>query len=948
MGSGASAEIKKKVLLGENGDKLAAHCIELFEDSDFPLHGALGFSEKEDYEVIGTGIANGESTLSNTMDPSLAARLERTSSVIWIRPSEFGTGCLYPAEHLIDPRPDDCIGEDPIYNMYCDHLKATFSALCMRPDYIKKMFIFYNPLVGCAGIRLWHNAKLEVVIIDDLIPCNRRTKFPLFARSNKNDCWIPLLCKAMAKLSGSYNNAFFLNNGGFGISSSRELLKDLTGEIIISIKLLHNIPSHIYSNALLNRFNSSMITMTCEQNNSNINNINNTNINNIDKHSFIIKEKNRINCYSVYGMTDKPCLELGMQSYNLKKTKNINLKALSGWMEDIDEEGADEFYNGDRPTIIKLAPEVIITSSSSSNSNNNQFLNNEGSAFSMPEESFFDGAIPFNTSSTSKIMETSIKEEKSQNRDDNKNTDDDDSYDVTGTEYTSDDEEYYSDDDKNKEILKSKEEPVKSEEHRWVSFNDFFHNTNTIHACILNHEKNNLQVTSIEGEWETSKGTAGGGIQLHTYRNNPMYRLKIPHPLPSSRSIRLLLNLSVPDLRHYGQEKYENYLDLKKDFHKGILTDDEYGDFQLYPSIGIGVCEDTPQLNKVVYRPTYENRRDCSVEIDLVEGIYSYVIIPSCFNSNIDSTYYITATIVSNGYDRSPCHLDRFFTWEKFEHVLKVNSSWIKRKSAYGKINQVNKKSSLNPCWLMKVPMPETKVLLKMCILLASHRINVEKNSLDITNFDVSECSIIRPKDKHRYLNTGIHLLTYEALSQLLYCNGQLKSYDVSGGILGRFAFTRDGPIVSRREDFSLSSKFSALYNVEINEKGEKFRNLVLMPTTQLSGEEGNFEMTVMTNVPVELIRIDHRSILKPAILDRDPGNTNTFDEIEDNMSWDVTLVDTVVTNKTLHTSLCPSGSILDTWEGSQNKPVISNIISVTSEKKKYSEDNLYDIGSFI
>lgn len=938
MGSGASAEIKKKVLLGENGDKLAAHCIELFEDGDFPLHAALGFSEKEDYEIIGAGIANGESTLSNTMDPSLAAKLERTSSVLWIRPSEFGTGFLYPAEHLIDPQPDDCIGEDPIYNNYCEHLKATFSALCMRPDYIKKMFIFYNPSVGCAGINLWHNAKLEIVIIDDLIPCNRKTKFPLFARSNKSDCWIPLLCKAMAKLNGSYNNAFFLNNGGFDISSSRELLKDLTGEIIITLKLLHKIPSQIYSNALLNRFNSSMITITCEQNNSNIKDTNNI--------SFINEKnkRNKINCYSVYGMTDKPSLELGMQSYNLKKTKNINLKALSGWMEDIDEDAANEFYSGHRPTVIKLAPEKIIKSN-----NNNQLFNNEGSALSMPEASFFEGAIPFNTSSVSKIIEESINEDKCQNKDHCKNNDD--SYEDSGTEYTTDDE-YYSDDDKNEEIIKSKEKPV-SEEHRWIPFNEFFHNTNTIHACILNHEKNNLQVTTIEGEWETSKGTAGGGIQLHTYRNNPMYRLIIPHPLPSSRSIRLLLNLSVPDLRHQGQEKYQNYLDLKKDFHKSVITEDDYGDFQLYPSIGISVCEDSPQLNKIVSKPTYEHRRDCSVEIDLVEGVYSYVIIPSCFNANIDSTYYITATIVSNGYDRSRCHIDRFYIWENFEHIHKVNSSWIKSKSAYGKIDQVNKKSALNPCWLMKVPMKESKILLKMCILLASHRINVEKsitgnNFEDVTNFDVSECSIIRPKDKHRYLNTGIHLLTYEALSQLLYCNGQLKSYDISGGILGRFAFTRDSPIVSRREDFSLSSKFSALYNVEINEKGEKFRNLVLMPTTQLSGEEGLFEMTVMTNIPVELIRIDQRSILRPAILDRDPGNTNTFDEAEDNMTWDVTLVDTIVTNKTLHTSLCPSGSILDTWEGSQNKPVLSNIISITSEKKKYTENNLYDIGNYL
>lgn len=46
--------------------------------------------------------------------------------------------------------------------------------------------------------------KFKKICIDDYIPCNGRTRRPVFARPKGNEIWVLLLEKAFAKFNGSY------------------------------------------------------------------------------------------------------------------------------------------------------------------------------------------------------------------------------------------------------------------------------------------------------------------------------------------------------------------------------------------------------------------------------------------------------------------------------------------------------------------------------------------------------------------------------------------------------------------------------------------------------------------------------------------------------------------------------------------------------------------------
>lgn len=104
-------------------------------------------------------------------------------------------------------------------------------------------FVGYNPYIGCAAVRLWHNSRIEVVVIDDKIPCfkdpDTATYIPVFTYTVHGESWCALLEKAWAKLrGGSYSN--------FGNIRMSDMLVDLTGEYVVDAELEGDVVSSDY------------------------------------------------------------------------------------------------------------------------------------------------------------------------------------------------------------------------------------------------------------------------------------------------------------------------------------------------------------------------------------------------------------------------------------------------------------------------------------------------------------------------------------------------------------------------------------------------------------------------------------------------------------------------------------------------------------------------------
>lgn len=59
---------------------------------------------------------------------------------------------------------------------------ASISALAETPKNIEKIFVFHDTSIGFYILRFYVNGKPKYVTVDDLIPCNKTTKSPLFTK----------------------------------------------------------------------------------------------------------------------------------------------------------------------------------------------------------------------------------------------------------------------------------------------------------------------------------------------------------------------------------------------------------------------------------------------------------------------------------------------------------------------------------------------------------------------------------------------------------------------------------------------------------------------------------------------------------------------------------------------------------------------------------------------
>jgi hypothetical protein len=84
---------------------------------------------------------------------------------------------------------------------------ATISSLAETPAYIEKMFVFSDLSLGFYVIKLFINGKPKFMVIDDYIPCDKSTNFPVFTQPVGNELWVMLIEKCWAKAIGSYLSA---------------------------------------------------------------------------------------------------------------------------------------------------------------------------------------------------------------------------------------------------------------------------------------------------------------------------------------------------------------------------------------------------------------------------------------------------------------------------------------------------------------------------------------------------------------------------------------------------------------------------------------------------------------------------------------------------------------------------------------------------------------------
>ena len=194
MGAGASARIRDQLIDGSKLEKIAHASEELFEDDEFdPIM---------DEQLLGPRF--------HFENPDIT-----DDNLYWLRPKEFGTGTLFRnGEQALDCT--SCIGSLDALNK---DLAVVMQAICAkRPDFINDMIVSYNTVVGCAAIRLHHNGHMELVVVDDRIPCRRKDPpppgepphqypyEPLSCRLTTGEAWLPLIEKALAKLHGSYTS----------------------------------------------------------------------------------------------------------------------------------------------------------------------------------------------------------------------------------------------------------------------------------------------------------------------------------------------------------------------------------------------------------------------------------------------------------------------------------------------------------------------------------------------------------------------------------------------------------------------------------------------------------------------------------------------------------------------------------------------------------------------
>jgi len=121
--------------------------------------------------------------------------------IVWLRPKEIFGDAFAVFEGDIE---FDDVRQGSIGNCY---FMASISALTENPQIIAEIFRMHDIQEnGYYEICLKIDGVWNVVILDDKIPCSKKTRKPIFANPKGHELWAILLEKAWAKVNGGYIN----------------------------------------------------------------------------------------------------------------------------------------------------------------------------------------------------------------------------------------------------------------------------------------------------------------------------------------------------------------------------------------------------------------------------------------------------------------------------------------------------------------------------------------------------------------------------------------------------------------------------------------------------------------------------------------------------------------------------------------------------------------------